>query len=739
MLYEQNGFRNSVMMAVPAATTDFEQLKKIASNPQVASVNADSVGTFKANQLQYLVAGQLDNGKRSNDTYHNCSLVLIDFDEISDEQQFLSKVSAVFSKISYILWPSISYGYKGIRYHLAIDPSRPLVDKAEKTSVISMINQWLGVASDEAMTTWVQMFSAPVETQANAGKIVIHDGGQLDVDATIAIYKPEQKETRIEAVFHVGQPALKPSILADVIQMPKQKSHHSISQPKALSAIATWAEKHADELADEAFFVRTIRFLVEEENEGNLSKSTVDAAGKLLALHNPDWEIDNQAKIDAQRHESLQQNKLSFAQFFSAVDGPDWIMTTAKGQPLYNSTANTVAWLNWDIEQGKTGLVSIKYNSFSKLYEIKDSKGLRALSDADVRSLQFDMQHVSNFNVTKDSLFDGVYVFGDRHSYNPIVDAIKAAKWDGRKRISNVFAKYLGAEDNDYTRKINRVWLLQLVNRLVNPGAKADIVPILIGKQGLGKSTLARRLAYCDDYFSDSLRDMMGNKDELSKLAGKSIVELGELNSMRKSSIEDTKSFISKQADDFRPAYARTVQTFKRTASFIGTSNYSDVLVDSTGERRFWPIQCGVNKAVKSVFDLTGEDAEVLQMYAEAFAALKVGEKPYLTHNEIVALMPSQREFKKYDLVVDALESELGVLINQGKKCISKRELATETLRFVHIKEDQNGDNPERSKVNYASVLSRVGKLMGARNDWNYKQVRVEDGKREYMYVLEEN
>lgn len=723
------------MMAVPAVSSDFEQLKQMAQHPQMANVDESTVSTFKANSLRYVVAGNLDGGRRANDTYHDASLILVDFDELNDEAAFISRVAATFDKISYILWPSISYGFKGIRYHLAIDPGRPLKDKREKTAVIGMVNKWLGIASDSAMTTWVQMFSAPVQTEQNKGKIIIHDGQKLDVEQAINSYQLDTakatKTAKIEAVYRLGQ--------ADVIQMPKQKSHHPISQPKALSAIATWGEKHADELAEESFFVRTIRFLVEEENEGRLSKSTVDAAGKLLALHNPDWEIDNQAKIEAQRHESLQQNKLSFAQFFSAVDGPDWIMTTTKGQPLYNSTANTVAWLNWDIEQGKTGLISIKYNSFSNQYEINDSKGLRALSDADVRSLQFDMQHASNFNVTKDSLFDGVYVFGDRHSYNPVVDAIKATKWDGRRRISNVFAEYLGAEDNDYTRKISRVWLLQLVNRLVNPGSKADIVPILIGKQGLGKSTLARRLAYCDDYFSDSLRDMMGNKDELSKLAGKSVVELGELNSMRKSSIEDTKSFISNQSDDFRPAYARTVQTFKRTASFIGTSNYSDVLVDSTGERRFWPVQCGVNKATKSVFDLTSKDAEVLQMYAEAFAALESGEKPYLEHSEIVALMPSQREFKKYDIVVDALESELAVLLNQGKKCISKTELATETLRFVHIKEDQNGDNPERSKVNYASVLSRVGKLMGARNDWNYKRVRIEGGKREYMYVLEEN
>lgn len=66
--------------------------------------------------------------------------------------------------------------------------------------------------------------------------------------------------------------------------------------------------------------------------------------------------------------------------------------------------------------------------------------------------------------------------------------------------------------------------MLALVNRIVNPGASADITPILIGKQGIGKSTLAKRLALSADYYSDSLRDMQGNKDELSKMAGKTVI-----------------------------------------------------------------------------------------------------------------------------------------------------------------------------------------------------------------------
>ncbi|HAT55613.1 MAG TPA: hypothetical protein DCW31_10345 [Lactobacillus sp.] len=725
MLYTQIGFKNRTMEALPSATTDFEQLKAMAKNPQQANVDENTVGNFKANQLQYIVAGELENGRRANDAYHNCSLILVDFDEISDEQQFVNKVAATFSHVEYILWPSISYGFKGIRYHLAIDPSRPMKDKAEKTSVIGVINQLLGIQSDEAMATWVQMFSSPCVTPANSGKIIVHDGKKFDVDKAIKNYKPEDDMTKIMAYYRVQKQ-----------EQDNNKSHHPISQEVALPIIAKWATKNQDKLNSELEFTKVIRFLVEEQNEGRLSGKTVDAAGTILALDNQDWAIRNADKIAAQRKEHLQPNKLTFNQFFGSSQEPKWVITTDKGQPVSGSSANVDEWLKWAVSNGKTELKSLRFNEFSNQYEVENGQGTHNLTDRDVRQIGQDVQRISKINPTKDALFDGVYQFGDENSYNPVVDLITKTKWDGKKRISTVFIDYLGAEDSQYTRKISRVWMLALVNRIINPGASADVTPILIGKQGIGKSTLAKRLALSDDYYSDSLRDMAGNKDELSKLAGKTVVELGELASMKKSTIEDVKAFISKTIDEFRPAYGRTVESYKRTASFIGTSNSSDVLTDSTGNRRFWPIECGEQEAKKDVFSLSDGDDEIKQMYAEAYQAVMNGEHTYLDHNEIAEFSGIQRNFEKYDVYKEALEKVLGVIEYNGSvdgkvEPISKDDLSDKVWDFV-----KDSDEADGMKVSYAATRSHVTKLMGASQRWSEKRVGPKNGHRERMYVF---
>ena len=49
--------------------------------------------------------------------------------------------------------------------------------------------------------------------------------------------------------------------------------------------------------------------------------------------------------------------------------------------------------------------------------------------------------------------------------------------------------------------------------RIYRPGVKFEIVPILSGAQGIGKSTLINKLA--PDFFSDGLRGLGESKDDL--------------------------------------------------------------------------------------------------------------------------------------------------------------------------------------------------------------------------------
>ena len=174
-----------------------------------------------------------------------------------------------------------------------------------------------------------------------------------------------------------------------------------------------------------------------------------------------------------------------------------------------------------------------------------------------------------------------------RHHFHPVRDYIKSLKWDGVKRAETLWIDYLGAEDTHYTREVTRKHLAAAVARVFEPGCKFDYVIILSGQQGIGKSTMLKKLGR--EWFSDSLSAVQG-KEAYEQLHGVWIAEMGELYATRKSESEAVKLFLSKQEDIFRVAYGRRTSTFPRQCVFYGTTNDSQFLRDWTGNRRFWPL-----------------------------------------------------------------------------------------------------------------------------------------------------
>lgn len=201
-------------------------------------------------------------------------------------------------------------------------------------------------------------------------------------------------------------------------------------------------------------------------------------------------------------------------------------------------------------------------------------------------------------------------------------DYLNSLKWDGVKRLERLFVEYLGSEDSEYTRTITRKTLVAAVARIFNPGCKFDQMLTLVGKQGIGKSYIIKKLA--GPWFSDSLPDLKG-KEAYEALDGVWIMEMGELAALKKSEREAIKSYISKQEDIYRRAFARNVSVNKRQCIFIGTTNDREFLNDPTGGRRFWVLDTDPEKRVKTVWDdLTQEIVD--QIWAEAVYYFRQGE-----------------------------------------------------------------------------------------------------------------
>lgn len=223
-------------------------------------------------------------------------------------------------------------------------------------------------------------------------------------------------------------------------------------------------------------------------------------------------------------------------------------------------------------------------------------------------------------------ILDACSLVCHRHTVNAVRDYLNSLPaWDGVPRLDTLFVDYLGTEDNAYVRAVARKSFAAAVARAMLPGVKYDTMPILAGPQGIGKSTLLRIMG--GDWFSDSLGTFEG-KESYELIQGSWLLELGELNGLSKAEMGVVKQFLSKVADIFREPYGRRTREYPRRCVFFGTTNEAEFLRDKTGNRRFWPVDCGINQPTKSVF--TQLAAEALQIWAEAVLAWKNGEKLYL-------------------------------------------------------------------------------------------------------------
>lgn len=260
---------------------------------------------------------------------------------------------------------------------------------------------------------------------------------------------------------------------------------------------------------------------------------------------------------------------------------------------------------------------------------------------------------------------------GNDFRRNVVQEFIERVQWDGTPRVDNLFIKYLGAEDDDYSRMITRKSLVACVARAYKPGIKYDQITVLVGSQGIGKSSILRKLAGGGDLFMDSFTmDARSNKMQES-VRGAWIIEIPELEGFYKQDMNVIKSFVSKQSDTYRPAYGREQIKVPRTCVFFATTNDGDFLRDSSGNRRFWVLQCGEPQAPLS--ELTPH--EVAQIWAEAKAIYDSGkEQLYLNKEEGEELAKRQRDYDMDNDLLGELQAFLEILLPRDWEAYSKLE-----------------------------------------------------------------
>lgn len=291
------------------------------------------------------------------------------------------------------------------------------------------------------------------------------------------------------------------------------------------------------------------------------------------------------------------------------------------------------------------------------------------LTDVDLKFLVLHFEkHYGLANEKR--IDDAIKVVANENRYHPVQDQLNALQWDKVERVRFALCHFFGAEVNNYTYEALKLFMLGAIARVFHPGIKFEVMLCLVGGQGAGKSTFFRFLALKDEWFTDDIKKV-DDENVYRKLQGHWIMEFSEmLGILNARNVEDSKSFISRQKDTYKTPYDKYPKDHKRQCVFAGSSNSLDFLpMDRSGNRRFLPIQCNVNKAEVHILDDEKASREyIAQMWAEVMEIYRSGNYqlrlPKEAQDELCEYQKRfMQEDTKKELILDYLEHYKGNMV----------------------------------------------------------------------------
>jgi 5S rRNA maturation endonuclease (ribonuclease M5) len=240
---------------------------------------------------------------------------------------------------------------------------------------------------------------------------------------------------------------------------------------------------------------------------------------------------------------------------------------------------------------------------------------------------------------------------GNRNAHSSLTRWLDSLKWDGTRRIDVFFSKTYDTGYSKYTAACGEVLFLSAVARAYKPGCKADVVVVLIGDQGLGKSKGIEDLVPNQSWFTDDLGGDLYDRKAAEGLQGKWIVEFGEFARINRATLDVVKAFLSRRVDHYRPAYGRVTKDFPRQCIFVGTTNNPLPLQDLEN-RRFMPVRCrSYNGEIPKLRD---------QLWAEAVVRYKKGHPWWITDATLIETVKAEQEdARQHDEWEDILRESL--------------------------------------------------------------------------------
>ena len=230
----------------------------------------------------------------------------------------------------------------------------------------------------------------------------------------------------------------------------------------------------------------------------------------------------------------------------------------------------------------------------------------------------------------------------DIERYDPVNDYLEhLPKWDEKDRVT-AMAERVPTEWADWTHLFH-IWMRSMVAMWLGKGQLTGnaLVPLLIGRQGCGKSSFCRILLPRDlmDYYNDRIN--FKNEQDLNLgLSSFALINLDEFDRVTQRQQIVLKYLVSTADLKYRPPYGKAYTSNRRYASFIGTTNEQMPLTDPTGSRRF--VCVGIDGDIDFLTPVQHD-----QLYAQLVQEIRQGERYWLTKEEERSLMEHNLQYQR--------------------------------------------------------------------------------------------
>lgn len=235
--------------------------------------------------------------------------------------------------------------------------------------------------------------------------------------------------------------------------------------------------------------------------------------------------------------------------------------------------------------------------------------------------------------------------------YNPIAEYLKGLpEWDGCDRLTELA---LRISDDPLWIKAFGVWIRGMVNGWLTgmgqgPSTVNQMAPILVStRQGLGKSTFCRNLLPPElrAFYTDKF-DLTSDAHAERKLGRLALVNMDEFDRYSERQMGTLKNLIQMTTVKEQVPYSRAMVEVVRLCSFIATSNYTELLTDPTGSRRFFCVE------VKDCISRESIDYE--ELYAQLVAEIEMGLPVFFNKEEEKEIEWNNRTFYRHSPVQEA-------------------------------------------------------------------------------------